>query len=106
MGWGAPVMSALRQAAVSAGYGPDGKQFSLLEYMLWETEQMHCKVRRYTSPDEHPFFPHDSPPLILPPIQYPEAGSDPPNPLFAVKSSSADSQFVVKIYSLRSCLNC
>ncbi|EIE23707.1 chorismate mutase [Coccomyxa subellipsoidea C-169] len=66
------------------GYGPDGKQFSLLEYMLWETEQMHCKVRRYTSPDEHPFFPHDSPPLILPPIQYPEAGSDPPNPLFAV----------------------
>lgn len=43
--------------------------------MLWETEQMHGKVRRYTSPDEHPFFPHDVPPLILPEIKYAEVRS-------------------------------
>lgn len=49
-----------------------------MEYMLWETEQTHCKVRRYTSPDEHPFFPHDLPPLVLPPMKYPEASLDSP----------------------------
>lgn len=37
-----------------------------------ETEQMHGRIRRYTSPDEHAFFARDLPPLVLPPIQYPE----------------------------------
>ena len=55
-----------------AGYAADGKQYSLLEYLLWETEQMHGRIRRYTSPDEHAFFSRDLPPLVLPPIQYPE----------------------------------
>ncbi|BDA47666.1 Chorismate mutase 1, chloroplastic [Coccomyxa sp. Obi] len=54
------------------GTREDGRPFSLLEHMLWETEQMHGKVRRYTSPDEHPFFPNDVPPLILPEIKYAE----------------------------------
>lgn len=53
------------------GYRPDGEQYSLLEYMLRETEQLHGKIRRYTSPDEHAFYPGDLPPLVLPPIQYP-----------------------------------
>lgn len=56
-----------------AGYAADGRQYSLLEYLLWETEQMHGRIRRYTSPDEHAFFPRDLPPLVLPPIQYTEA---------------------------------
>ena len=34
---------------------------------------MHGRIRRYTSPDEHAFFPKDLPPLVLPPIQYSEA---------------------------------
>ena len=55
------------------GYAADGRQYSLLEYLLWETEQMHGRIRRYTSPDEHAFFPRDLPPLVLPPIQYSEA---------------------------------
>ena len=29
---------------------------SLMQYMLYESECSHAKVRRYTSPDEHPFF--------------------------------------------------
>jgi monofunctional chorismate mutase len=29
---------------------------SLLEYVLHEAERSHAKVRRYTSPDEYPFF--------------------------------------------------
>ena len=33
---------------------------------------MHGRIRRYTSPDEHAFFARDLPPLVLPPIQYPE----------------------------------
>jgi hypothetical protein len=28
-----------------------------MEYILRETEQLHGKVRRYTSPDEHAFYP-------------------------------------------------
>jgi chorismate mutase len=44
---------------------------SLLEYVLRETERLHGSVRRYTSPDEHAFYPDDLPPLVLPPIDYP-----------------------------------
>ncbi|KAF8062653.1 CM1 [Scenedesmus sp. PABB004] len=52
-------------------YGRDGTRLSLLEYLLRETEALHGKVRRYTSPDEHAFFPDDLPPLVLPPLEYP-----------------------------------
>jgi chorismate mutase len=40
----------------SAAYDKDGQQYSLLEYIMRETEQLHGKVRRYTSPDEHAFY--------------------------------------------------
>ena len=53
------------------GYFLDGRQYSMVEYLLRETEQMHGRIRRYTSPDEHPFYPEDLPNLVLPPIQYP-----------------------------------
>lgn len=49
----------------------DGTGYSLLEYMLRETEQLHAKVRRYTSPDEHAFYPDTLPPMLLPPMDYP-----------------------------------
>jgi len=44
---------------------------SLLAYMLHETERSHAKVRRYTSPDEHPFF-DDLPEPILPSLAFTE----------------------------------
>lgn len=47
---------------------------SFLEYMLIGTEVLHCGVRRYTSPEEHPFFPDAIPtgPLdALPQLDYP-----------------------------------
>jgi chorismate mutase len=40
---------------------------SFSDYLLFETEKVHARVRRYTSPDEHPFF-ADLPAPILPPI--------------------------------------
>jgi chorismate mutase len=49
-----------------------GTPLSFLEYMLLETEKLHAKVRRYTSPEEHPFFPTMLPSPILPPLNYPE----------------------------------
>ena len=52
------------------GFRPDGCRYSLLEYLLREMEQVHGKIRRYTSPDEYAFFPEDLPPLVLPPITY------------------------------------
>lgn len=45
---------------------------SLLEYILRETEKTHGRIRRYTSPDEHAYFPEDLPPIVLPPITYEE----------------------------------
>ncbi|KAG2454975.1 hypothetical protein HYH02_000801 [Chlamydomonas schloesseri] len=53
------------------GFDRCGRRYSLLEYVLRQTEQLHGSVRRYTSPDEHAFFPDDLPPLVLPPITYP-----------------------------------
>ena len=48
----------------------NGKRYSLLEYLLRETEQIHGRIRRYTSPDEQAFYPERIPALVLPPIQY------------------------------------
>lgn len=51
----------------------DGK-ISFLDWLLIGTEVLHCGVRRYTSPEEHPFFPDCLPsgPLDnLPQLEYP-----------------------------------
>ncbi|CAH8363895.1 unnamed protein product [Eruca vesicaria subsp. sativa] len=53
-------------------FAMEGFQGSLVEFMVRETEQLHAKVDRYKSPDEHPFFPQSLPEPILPPIQYPQ----------------------------------
>jgi len=42
---------------------------SLCGFLLRECERTHAKVRRYTSPDEHPFFP-DLPAPILPALGF------------------------------------
>jgi chorismate mutase len=54
-------------------YKPDGvgRELggeSLMGFLLHESERSHAKVRRYTSPDEHPFFP-GLPDPILPPLR-------------------------------------
>ena len=51
------------------GLGPQLGGESLMAYLLHECERAHAKVRRYTSPDEHPFF-HDLPAPALPPAAY------------------------------------
>jgi chorismate mutase len=48
-------------------FGPELGGESLVDYLLHETEKIHASVRRYLSPDEHPFFP-DPPAPILPPL--------------------------------------
>ncbi|KAK6152606.1 hypothetical protein DH2020_012245 [Rehmannia glutinosa] len=52
-------------------FAMDGFHGSLVEYMVKGTEKLHAKVGRYKSPDEHPFFPADSPEPLLPPLEYP-----------------------------------
>ena len=42
---------------------------SLMGFLLQECERSHAKVRRYTSPDEHPFY-TDLPEPMLPPLDY------------------------------------
>ena len=60
-----------------------GAPQSFLEYMLLETEKLHSKVRRYTSPEEHPFYPSYLPAPILPDINYPQQ-------LCSLKKSAVD----------------
>ncbi len=47
------------------------KHSSFLDTMLLETERLHARVRRYTGPDEHAFFPDKLPPPELPLIDFP-----------------------------------
>merc|ERR1712093_269809 len=50
-----------------------GHEGSWLEWFLKETESMHAKVRRFESPDEHPFTPMEQlAKPILPPLDYPK----------------------------------
>mmetsp|Transcript_2051 Transcript_2051/g.5690 ORF Transcript_2051/g.5690 Transcript_2051/m.5690 type:complete len:574 (-) Transcript_2051:126-1847(-) len=53
----------------------DDDELSFLEYFLVGTEVLHCSVRRYTSPEEHAFFPERLPeagPMkALPQLDYP-----------------------------------
>jgi chorismate mutase len=53
----------------SGGVGHALKNQSLLDFLLRESERSHALVRRYTSPDEHPFF-EDLPEPILPALDY------------------------------------
>jgi len=52
--------------------GVAGPSESFLESMLLETERTHARVRRYTAPDEHAFFPERLPAPALPLIEFPE----------------------------------
>ncbi len=52
-------------------FGPALEGESLVGYHLKEIEKVHARIRRYTSPDEHPFFP-DLPEPILPVLAYAE----------------------------------
>ncbi len=44
---------------------------SLMGYLLLETEKSHARLRRYTSPDEHPFF-EELPEPVLPRLRFDE----------------------------------
>lgn len=51
------------------GVGKELGAQSLVDFMLHECERAHAQVRRYESPDEHPFF-DDLPAPILKPLDY------------------------------------
>ena len=50
-----------------------GSKDSFLDFFLAESEKVHSLVRRYTSPDENPFFPDRILHPVLPPMSYPAA---------------------------------
>eukprot|EP00547_Thalassionema_nitzschioides_P008943 CAMPEP_0194226874 /NCGR_PEP_ID=MMETSP0156-20130528/42569_1 /TAXON_ID=33649 /ORGANISM="Thalassionema nitzschioides, Strain L26-B" /LENGTH=328 /DNA_ID=CAMNT_0038959341 /DNA_START=153 /DNA_END=1139 /DNA_ORIENTATION=- len=57
------------------GSKESNEELSFLEYMLIGTEALHSRVRRYTSPEEHSFFPHRlslDEQRNLPDLEYPE----------------------------------
>lgn len=51
---------------------PDSSSASLLDWMFIQTESIHSQVRRYTSPDEHPFFDEYIAEPILPSLDFPK----------------------------------
>jgi len=70
------VKGAFGDLGVPVGSTPpkegDDAPLSFLEYMLVGTEALHSGVRRYTSPEEHAFFPDRLPKgLLLGELEYP-----------------------------------
>lgn len=57
---------------VAGGVPIPGSNLSLMDYLLREQEKLQSRVRRYESPDEHPFFPDALETPILEPLEYPE----------------------------------
>lgn len=51
-------------------YRANGERTSMLEFMLRESEQLGGKIRRYTSPDEHAFYPDSLPMLVIGSMEY------------------------------------
>eukprot|EP00934_Nitzschia_sp_Nitz4_P006225 Nitzschia sp. Nitz4//scaffold173_size47512//16650//17897//NITZ4_007156-RA/size47512-processed-gene-0.35-mRNA-1//-1//CDS//3329538796//6215//frame0 len=52
---------------------PDDSELNFLEWMLTGTEALHYAVRRYTSPEEHAFFPNRLPTeKVLDELDYPD----------------------------------
>ena len=45
-------------------YTAEGRCFTFLEYFVRDTDDTHGRIRRYTSPDEHAFFPEAMPPMV------------------------------------------
>lgn len=45
---------------------------SFSDWVLRSQEALQSQIRRFQSPDEHPFFPDALQPLILPPLDYPQ----------------------------------
>ncbi|XP_041022667.1 chorismate mutase 2-like [Juglans microcarpa x Juglans regia] len=43
---------------------------SLLQFLVRETEALQAKAGRFTNPEEHPFFPDDLLPSLVPPYNY------------------------------------
>jgi chorismate mutase len=55
------------------GSKPTDEEMSFLEWMLTGTEALHYAVRRYTSPEEHAFFPEQLPSTkVLEELEYPD----------------------------------
>lgn len=57
---------------VPGGVPIPGSTLSLMDYLLCEQEKLQSRVRRYESPDEHPFFPDALETPILEPLEYPQ----------------------------------
>lgn len=63
----------LGNLGVPPGSHPTDEELSFLEYMMTGTEALHYAVRRYTSPEEHPFFPERLPSeKVLEELEFPQ----------------------------------
>lgn len=65
---------------------PKGEPISFFDWMLIETENLHAKVRRFTSPEEHPFFPEFLVNPILPVLVFPGVLKETPTSRINVNS--------------------
>ncbi|KAF2143871.1 uncharacterized protein K452DRAFT_247352 [Aplosporella prunicola CBS 121167] len=48
-----------------------GSPLSFFEWLLFEQESLHSRLRRYQAPDEYPFFPEAVRTPVLKPLDYP-----------------------------------
>lgn len=62
-----------------------------LDWHLMKTEELHLQLRRYTAPDETPFFPEVLKEPLLPPVNYPKILSN-------VKETSSVNNLIMDYY--------
>ncbi|EMC91783.1 hypothetical protein BAUCODRAFT_79700 [Baudoinia panamericana UAMH 10762] len=57
--------------AITIAHSSSTSALSFMDWVLRSQEELQSKIRRYQSPDEHPFFPDAMQPLVLPELKYP-----------------------------------
>ncbi|WPH04656.1 Hypothetical protein R9X50_00754900 [Acrodontium crateriforme] len=62
---------AIQMEGASETTTSDGKLLSFCDWVIREQEKLQSQIRRYQSPDEHPFFPDALQPAVLPELNYP-----------------------------------
>ncbi|KAM3711292.1 hypothetical protein ACJW30_01G098400 [Castanea mollissima] len=65
---------------------------SLVHFVVKETEALQAKAGRYANPEEHPFFPDNLPPSVVPPYNFTEV-LHPPAALININKDIWDMYF-------------
>lgn len=67
-----PLNATIYKPPTDGGIQIPYSPLSLVDWLIREQERLESRLRRFESPDEHPFFPDSLEKPILQPLQYPK----------------------------------